>query len=53
MKRRNKNYLYMTLVLFVIYIGLLTVLCMSEYTDSRATIRSFSDTVGLGIWQEN
>ncbi len=39
----------MTLVLFVIYIGLLTVLCMSEYTDSRATIRSFSDAFWYSI----
>lgn len=43
MKRRNKIYLYITLFLIIIYIALLSILCLSEYQDSRATIRSFSD----------
>ncbi len=43
MKRRNKIYLYMTVILTAVYIGLLAILCLSEYTDSRATIRSFRD----------
>ncbi len=43
MKRRNKIYLCMTVILLVIYFGLLAILCFSEYTDSRATIRSLSD----------
>ncbi len=43
MKRRNKIYLYMTVLFILVYIGLLTVLCLSEYTDSSATIRSFGD----------
>lgn len=43
MKRKNKIYLRMTFLLLIIYIGLLTILCLSEHTDSTATIRSFSD----------
>lgn len=43
MKRRNKIYLHMTVILLIVYLGLLTVLCLSEHTDGRATIRSFSD----------
>lgn len=43
MKRRNKIYLYMTVLFILVYVGLLTVLCLSEYTDSSATIRSFGD----------
>ena len=43
MKRRNKIYLYITVLLLLVYIGLLAVLCLSEYTDSNATIRSFGD----------
>lgn len=43
MKRRNKIYLFMTVILLAVYLGLLTTLCLSEYADSRATIRSFSD----------
>ena len=43
MKRRNKIYLHMSVILLIIYIGLLTILCLSEHTDSQATIRSFSD----------
>ncbi len=43
MKRRNKIYLYITLFFIFIYIALLSILCLSEYRDSRATIRSFSD----------
>ena len=33
----------MSVILLIIYIGLLTILCLSEHTDSQATIRSFSD----------
>lgn len=43
MKRKSKLYLRMTILLLVIYLFLLTVLCLSEYTDSHATIRSFGD----------
>ncbi len=43
MKRRNKIYLYMTVVLLVVYIGLVSLLYFSEYTDSNASIRTFSD----------
>lgn len=43
MKRRKKIYLYITILLLFIYIGLLALLSLSEYTDSRATIRSFGD----------
>ena len=43
MKRRNKIYLYITVLLLLVYIGLLAVLCLSEYTDTDATIRSFGD----------
>lgn len=42
-KRKNNIYLYMTVLLMIIYIGLLAVLCISEHMDSRATIRSFGD----------
>lgn len=43
MKRKNKIYLCITILLIVIYILLLTLLYLSEYNDSNATIRSFSD----------
>lgn len=43
MKRRDKIYLYITMFLVIIYVGLLTILYLSEYTHSQATIRSFSD----------
>lgn len=43
MKRRNKIYLYMTAILLLIYIALLTILCLSEYADKGATIHSFGD----------
>lgn len=43
MKRNHKIYLRITILLFLIYVGLLIVLCLSEHTDSAATIRSFSD----------
>ncbi|MDE7312599.1 MAG: hypothetical protein K2N87_13415 [Eubacterium sp.] len=43
MKRRHKIYLYITILLLILYLGLLTILCLSEYSDSRATIRSFGD----------
>ena len=43
MKRKNKIYLRMTVFLLVIYLVLLTVLCLSENGDSSATIQSFGD----------
>lgn len=43
MKRKGKLYLHMTILLLVVYLALLTVLCLSEHTDSHATIRSFKD----------
>ena len=43
MKRRNKIYRYMTAVLLLIYIVLLTILYLSEYAEQEATIRSFGD----------
>ena len=43
MRRKHKIYLGMTIFLLTIYIGLLAVLCLSEYNDSAATIRSFKD----------
>ncbi len=46
MKRRNKIYLYMTLILLFIYAGLLALLYFSECTDKNATIR----TVGDAFW---
>ena len=36
----------MTIFFIIIYIGLLTILFLSEHTDSRATIRSF----GGALW---
>lgn len=43
MKRKYKIYLYMTIFLLFLYIGLLTILFLSEHNDSAATIRSFGD----------
>ena len=43
MKKRNKIYRHMTMVLTVIYVGLLTVLYLSERTDGSAAIDSFGD----------
>lgn len=43
MKRKHKIYLYMTIFLLTIYIGLLAILCLSEHGDNTATIRSFKD----------
>lgn len=43
MKRRKKIYLYMTVVLLCIYFGLVMLLYFSEYEDSSASIRTFSD----------
>lgn len=43
MKRRNKIYLYLTVTLFFLYIGLVALLYFSEYTDSSASIQTFSD----------
>ncbi len=39
----------MTMSFIVIYLGLLMILCLSEHTDSRATIRSFSDAVWFSL----
>ena len=46
MKRKHKIYLGMTIFLLTIYIGLLAILCVSEYSDSTATITL--TTVGYG-----
>lgn len=43
MGRKYKIYLRITILLFLTYIGLLVILCLSEHTDSSATIHSFSD----------
>ena len=43
MKRKHKIYLRRTILLLIIYIGLLIILCISEYNDSTATIHSFRD----------
>lgn len=43
MKRNNKIYLRITIFLFILYIGLLFVLYLSEHANSAATIRSFGD----------
>ena len=43
MKRKNKIYRRLTILLLVIYLALLLVLYLSEHTDSQATIRSFRD----------
>lgn len=43
MKRRNKIYLYISVCLLFVYLGLLTVLFLAEYTDGQATIRTFGD----------
>lgn len=49
MKRKHKIYLGMTIFLLTIYIGLLFILCLSEYSDSTATIRSFGDAFWYSI----
>ena len=43
MKRRNKIYLYLTAVLIAVYLGLVTLLYLSECSNSSATIRTFGD----------
>lgn len=43
MGRKHKIYLRITILLFITYIGLLIILCLSEHADSTSTIRSFSD----------
>lgn len=43
MKRKNKIYLRMTILLLIAYIALLTILYVSESADSSATIHSFKD----------
>lgn len=49
MKRNPKLYLRITIFLFIIYIGLLTVLYLSEHADSTASIRSFNDAVWYSL----
>ena len=39
----------MTIFFIIIYIGLLTILFLSEHTDSRATIRSFGDALWYSL----
>lgn len=39
----------MTILLIIIYTGLLALLFLSEYSDSRATIRSFSDAIWYSL----
>lgn len=46
MKRRKKIYLYLTIILLFIYVGLVLLLYSSEYTDSRASIQ----TIGNAFW---
>lgn len=49
MKRKNKIYLRMTILLVIVYFVLLTILCVSESDDSGATIRSFKDAVWYSL----
>lgn len=49
MRRRNKIYLYLTMTILVIYIGLLTMLYFSECADNSATIRTFGDAFWYSI----
>ena len=49
MKRRNKTYLYMTIVLIMIYISLLSLLCFSERTAENATIHTFGDALWYSL----
>lgn len=49
MKRRKRIYLYMTIVLLLIYLGLLSLLYLSEYADGNATIRTFSDALWYSL----
>ncbi len=49
MKRRKKIYLYMTITLMLIYIGLLTLLYFSECGDKNATIRTFGDALWYSL----
>ncbi len=43
MKRRTRTYLYLTMLLLLLYIGLLGLLYLSEQGDGSATIRTFGD----------
>ena len=43
MKRRKRIYLYMTVILLFLYVGLVTLLYFSEYTSNSASIRTFGD----------
>ena len=49
MKRRKKIYLYMTLVLMLIYMGLLALLYFSECRSQDATIRTFGDALWYSL----
>ncbi len=49
MKRRKKTYLYMTIILIIIYIGLLTILYFSEYGSSNASIQTFGDALWYSL----
>lgn len=43
MKRRKRTYLYVTIALLIVYMGLLTLLYFSEYNAGNASIRTFGD----------
>ena len=43
MKRQKRIYLYMTVILLFLYVGLVTLLYFSEYTSNSASIRTFGD----------
>jgi len=48
MKRKNRIYLRMT-ILIIVYFVLLTILCVSESADSSAKIRSFKDALWYSL----
>ena len=49
MKRRKKIYLYMSVFLLAVYIGLVILLYFSEYSDDGATIRTFGDAIWYSL----
>ncbi len=49
MKRKNKIYLFMTILLAILYIALLVILYLSEHTDNNSTIRSFGDAIWYSL----
>lgn len=49
MKRKNKIYLRMTMLLVIVYFVLLTILCVPESADSSTTIRSFKDALWYSL----